>query len=279
MKIAASLLLTLSFLLAACSRQQGAPMESAAAAAPVVGKPGAGSPAQKRYIALSHQLRMQTPADQLQARFQAIQARCIQAGCEIVSIASEAEGRHRAASATLVARVPPEAFDRFFADTQAQGKLISHMAQAEDKTAEVIDVEARIKNLEAFKARVTELLAKRTATLKETLEAEQQLASTQADLDSIREKRRQLASQTDMVRIQIDLMASWAGNDASWSAPIVSALSEGGGILASSVGALIMFLIGALPWVFAGWLLLWLPGRRAWRRRKLNAAKAADPAR
>ncbi len=277
MKIAASLLLILS--LAACSQGPGTRMVRAPSSAPQVGKAErAGTPA-ARYIALSHTLRMQVPAEELQARFQAMQAECVKLACEILSITSEAGGRNSSASATLVARVPPAAFERFFADTQAQGKLISHVAQADDLTADVIDVEARIKNLEAFKARVMELLAKRAATLKETLEAEQQLAATQTELDSIREKRRQLANRTDMVRVEIAMVASWAGSDGGWSAPIASALGEAGNMLSYSLAGLITFLVAALPWVVAGWLLVWLPARRVWRRRKLNAAKGADPAR
>lgn len=273
MKIAAALILILC--LGACAK--GTRMVEATSAVPPIGKADSATSTAKRYIALTHKLRMQAPADELQARFGAIQAQCIKLGCEILSIASEAEGRNRSASATLAALVPPAAFERFFADAQAQGKLLSHVAQADDKTADVIDVEARIKNLEAYKARVAELLAKHAATLKDALEAEQQLAATQTELDSIREKRRQLASQTDMVRIEIEIIASWAGSEANWSAPIVSAASEAGDMLAHSLAALLTFLIAALPWVVAGWLLLWLPVR-AWRRR-VNAAKAADPAR
>jgi hypothetical protein len=122
------------------------------------------------------------------------------------------------------------------------------------------------------------LLAKRTATLKEALEAEQQLATTQGELDSIRERRRQLASQTELIRVEIDMEASSLGNSGSWSAPIVASLSDAGEVLAQSLSALITFAVAALPWILAGWLLIWLPMRRAWRRRKASATKAADPA-
>lgn len=276
MKLPATLFL--AFSLVACSGEANRMASSAAFESKVVSS--AAGPAQTtRHIALTHKLTLQAPAAELQANFQAIHRKCIALGCEVLSAVTRAEGRNQAESAVLVARVPPAAFAGFFTDVQSKGKLLVHVADAEDKTAEVIDVEARIKNLEAFKARILELLAKRTATLKEALEAEQQLATTQGELDSIRERRRVLASQTEMIRVDIEIEASSLGNSGSWSAPIVTALGATGELLAHSLGALISFAAVSLPWVVTGWLLIWLPVRRAWRRRKANAAKAADPAR
>jgi hypothetical protein len=281
MKIVTTLLLALAFSLSACSQGKRTVSAAPASAASVPQLAGSapGSAPQVRHIALTHKIALQAPAAELQARFQAIHRQCVALGCEVLSVITKAEGRYQSESGQLIARVPPAAFERFFSGVQAQGKLVLHVAEAEDKTAEVIDVEARIKNLEAFKARILELLAKRTASLKEALEAEQQLATTQGELDSIRERRRQLASQTELIRVEIDLQASSPGSDASWSAPIGSSLGEAGQVLAQSLSALITFSVAALPWILAGWLLIWLPLRRAWRRRKASAATAADRAR
>ena len=215
MKLPATLFL--AFSLVACSGEANRMASSAAFESKVVSS--AAGPAQTtRHIALTHKLTLQAPAAELQANFQAIHRKCIALGCDVLSAVTRAEGRNQAESAVLVARVPPAAFAGFFTDVQSKGKLLVHVADAEDKTAEVIDVEARIKNLEAFKARILELLAKRTATLKEALEAEQQLATTQGELDSIRERRRVLASQTEMIRVDIEIEASSLGNSGSWSA-------------------------------------------------------------
>jgi len=280
MKIVPLLLLTLSLSLAACSKGGHAPAEPSPSMPQMVdAASGKTAAAPKKFIALSHRLTMLLPADQLQPRSQALQAQCLQAGCEILSVDTQTATHGQAARATMTARVPPAAFERFFAATQAQGTLLAHYATAEDKTAQVIDVEARINNLEAFKGRILELLAKRTASLKEALEAEQQLANTQAELDSIREQRRRLASETEMVRIEINLVTERGDGARTWSAPITSALKDAGSVLAASLGGLITFAVAVLPWALAGWLLLWIPIRRLWRRRKLNAAKAADPVR
>src|SRR6478735_1912916 len=116
MKIATTFFLM--FCLAGCARGPATRMVAAPSSAPQVASAerAPGTPA--RFIALSHKLRMLAPENQLQAQFQAIQAQCLALGCELLSVTSEAGSRHQPASASLVARVPPAAFDKFFADTQ-----------------------------------------------------------------------------------------------------------------------------------------------------------------
>jgi hypothetical protein len=144
-------------------------------------------------------------------RFSAIQAECLTLGCEIIGAEQSAKMPHHAARATLTARVPPAALAGFFKGLQAHGRLLSQSGTSEDKSAEVVDVEARIKNLEALKARVLELMAKQAGTLQDLLAAEKQLAETQAAFDSIHEQRRVLARDTEMVRLDIELVAESAG--------------------------------------------------------------------
>jgi hypothetical protein len=267
--------------LAGCAKKEESyaysapPSERQRVAAPVAGPAGAGVPQKaERFIARSHKLTLQTPAAALQSQFLAIQAECEKLGCEVLSASIEAEAPHQDPNANIVARLPPAAFASFFASAQTRGQLLKHETTSEDKTTEVIDVEARIKNLEALKARILQLLANRTVTLKDALEAEKQLAATQAELDSINGQRRALAKQTDMIKVEITLVAQSLRAEGSWAAPIVDALSGSGEMISTSASVLIMFVVSVLPWV-AALALLWIPIRRAWRRRKLNAASAA----
>jgi hypothetical protein len=159
------------------------------------------------------------------------------------------ETPHSAPEANLTARVPPKSFESFLSGAQAHGKMLAHRSESEDKTAQVIDVEAKLKNLEALRGRVMELLAKRTGNLKETLEAEKQLSETQAELDSINGMRRALAQQTDMVRVEVKLVAESLAAQRSFMAPVAEAFKDSGHIFMTSLGGLIMVVIGALPWV------------------------------
>lgn len=118
----------------------------------------------------------------------------------------------------------------------------------------MIDVDARIKNLEALKARVLEPLAKNTGSLKDMLDAEKQLAETQPALDSIHGQRRVRASQTDIIRIDIELRPQSLRmrpqslrTEGSWAAPVAIAAGEAGLVLMNSVAFLLTAAVALLP--------------------------------
>lgn len=229
----------------------------------------------RRYIASAHELELTAPAATLHEHFSAIQAECLKLGCEILDSKQFIESPYQPASASMVARVPPKAFNTFLSSTKTHGKLLSHHSASEDKTAEVIDVEARIKNLEALRARITELLAKRTGDLKETLEAERQLTETQSQLDSINGQRRMLAKQTDMVRVTINLVTQTLAAENSFAAPVSEALKDSGLVFMSSLGMLITLVIGGMPWLVL-LVVLFYGVRRLRRKLKRRAAARGE---
>jgi hypothetical protein len=242
-------------------------------AAPSAQAPGAVT---GRHLALKHEIDLSVPEGALSRHFQALQQQCLKLGCEIVGVDHNISRQHTGASANLSARVPPAAFPQFFSGLQANATLRRHRSESVDKTAEVIDVDARIKNLEALRARVLALLATRTGSLKDTLDAEKQLSETQAALESIHGQRRALASLTEMVRVDINLYEETLETEGKLSAPVMSALSKTGEVLMNSVGVLITVVAALLPWALVLGLLAW-PLRRVWRRRR--AAKALASAR
>lgn len=272
MKIILSCLIALS--LVACSAKEGArsaSQEPEYKAAPPAASGSAQQGEARRYIAYKHSIMLQTPAASLQQQFRAIQAECLKLGCEIVSASHVAQRPNQMPRASLIARVPPKDFDSFFSTTLTHGDLLQHTSESDDKTAEVIDVEARIKNLEALRKRVLDLLEKRAGNLKEMLEAEKQLAETQSQLDSINGQRRALARQTDMVRVEIELQSESFRVEGSWIAPVADAAKESGHTLMLSIGALMMFVVTVAPWALV-FFVVFFPLRRAWRKRKLKAA-------
>jgi hypothetical protein len=273
-------LFALLLALAGCSDQSGGIGMSGGrtyASAPVVVNAEVATPqapaaaATRRYLALKHSVELWVPEDTLPQRFKAMQEQCLKLGCEILSVDQNIKGPGQTGHASLTARVPPAAFPVFFSGIQAQAKLRRHQSDSEDKTTEVIDVDARIKNLEALKVRVLELLASKAGTLKDMLDAEKQLSETQAALDSINGQRRALASLTDMVRIEISLSEETLATQGNWTAPVAQALARTGEVLMESLGMLITVVVALLPWALLLALLSW-PLRRAWRRRKVAKA-------
>ena len=275
-----SILFALILTLAGCSKSEPMGMSSGRARMGSVAElaPGSKGPAQaaRRYLALKHRVTLLVPAEALAQQFAAIQAECLKLGCEILTAGQETESPGQDASATLAARVPPAAFSGFFTGIQTHGKLLSHYSESADKTAEVIDVEARIKNLEALKARVLELLAQKAGTLKDMLDAEKQLSETQASLDTINGLRRVLASQTDMVEIAIELKAKSLKTEGSWTAPVAMAADDAGEVLMKSLAFLLTATVALLPWALIIGLVV-LPLLRMWRRRRAARPVTEQP--
>lgn len=252
------------------NRMLPAPIADEAASSIGGGAPAAGARA-GRHIALRHVLVFEAPAEVLQKRFDAIHAECLKLGCIVLNAKQTIATSDQYGKASLSARIPPAAFNTFLQGAHAQGKLLQHNQDSDDKTAEVIDVDAKIKNLTALRDRISELLAKRTGKLDEVLAAERQLAETQSQLDGIQMMRKALAAETELVRVDIELVAERLAVKGSWAEPTMNALDESGRVLMASLGAMITFVVAALPWV----LLLSVPFfllRRMWRDSKTKSA-------
>lgn len=273
----------LALLLSACSAKnesgQGIGMSGryTAASAPVadaVMEQEAKPLPTRRYIALRHSLKVEAPEADLHKHFDAIQAACIKLGCIVLDADQSLSRPNQNASATLTARIPPQAFDAFLKTMLEHGKLLQHKRDSEDLTAQVIDVDAKIANLTALKTRILDLLAKKTGNMEEVLAAEAQLSKTQADLDSILGQRKALASQTDMTRVELHLVTESLHAEESWLAPVAEAATTSGHVLMSSLGVMITVVVALLPWLLIVIpLFLWL--RKLYRARKARRAQAA----
>ncbi len=168
--------------------------------------------------------------------------------------------------ASLEARVPPANAAALLARLTALGTVARHETSSEDKTDEVIDVEARLKNMAAFRDHLRVLMNRNGAKLAEAMEVERELVRVQSELDSLASRRKALAAQTGQVRIAVTINAHPAVLEAGTWAPLHEAVIGSGRVLARSLAGLISFLAAAAPW-----LLVVVPplglAARAWRQR------------
>ena len=146
---------------------------------------------------------------------------------------------------------------------------------SEDKTAEVIDVEARIKNRTEFRDSLRLMLRDTTTrrTMADLLEIQRTLSDTQAELDAHAAQRKVLEQQTSKQHLQIQFSPTrtLVQGGGSYS-PIGRALREAGDVLAESVAALITFAAAVLPWLLLVVLPLGWITRVLWRRRRARKA-------
>lgn len=291
------LLLVLSLSLAACDQVQ-APSEEAAlveAAPPSAPAPqslqraggmGAGAQADlaaepaaaERHIAVRQMLTVESPGDQLPDLFNKVRAQCGTLRCELLTASLRQETPRQAAGASLSLRVAPEDADKLLAALQGGGAVIVQQdTHSEDLTAQVIDVQAHIRNRTEFRDSLRALLARPDAqrALKDVLEIQRTLTQTQAELDSHAAQLKALQSRTRMQQIDIELRAERRVVSGGGSNPIARAWEQAGETLAYSAAAVITFVAAALPWLPVALLPLW--GLRVlWRRRRARRLQARE---
>ena len=162
------------------------------------------------------------------------------------------------ASASLVLRVPPEAFDRTVADLARLGDERSRQLGTEDVTEQVVDLEARLATQRASVARVRALLDEAQA-LSDVVAIEGELTKRTADLESLQARLEALTAQVDLstVTLRLDGDPDQAAGDALGFADGLrggwAALVTTGRLLGVTLGALLPFLPVAVVLALVAW--------------------------
>jgi len=221
-----------------------------------------------RHIAYTHRYAIEAERAKLRAVLDAHLARCRQLDCVVVNQSFEEENDNAAPRAALTARVARKDKNPFTeALKSGDGRVIRQATAAEDKTLQVVDIEARMANLTQLRDRLRKLMADPKAGIKEAVEIERQLAQTQGELDSMQAQRRFLAQQTERELFEIAYQSRRSAIERSVFEPVKDALLSFGSVFMQSVAVLITFCAAAVVWIMllavVGWLI-----RRWLRRRK-----------
>lgn len=255
-----------------CSRPEPVAMDRAALSAPAAApaRPAADEAPVRRHIAVRHELHLQTDAQAVESAWRSAHEACLAAGCEVLASGVSRDDARRPASAQLDVRVPPEKLDAFLKALSTLGSIGQHTQSAEDKTDEVLDVEARLKNMAEFRDNLRRLMASKGANLKDLIEVERELVRVQSELDSLASRRKALASLTEKVRVSVHITARASVLEEGVWSPVTDAVRGAGRLLAQSLGGLISFVVAVLPWTLllaaVGWAV-----RAVWRRRRRAA--------
>jgi len=108
------------------------------------------------------------------------------------------------AQSTISGHVPAASLDAFLTSASALGTVVSLSTSAYDVTSQKVDLDARISSLTASIDRLRQLMSN-AANVSDLLAAEGQLASRQADLDSLTSQRSYLAQQVDMSMVSVTI--------------------------------------------------------------------------
>jgi Domain of unknown function (DUF4349) len=102
----------------------------------------------------------------------------------VINSSVTARTRESLPSAAVTVRVAPEDTQKLMGQVEKQGSIVQHTTESEDKTSAVVDTDAKIKNLTGFRDHLRTMFTKPSATVKDSVEIQQQLTEVQSQLDS-----------------------------------------------------------------------------------------------
>lgn len=188
-----------------------------------------------------------------------------------------AEGRGTAMTLTL--RVPAAGYQAAMDKLATLGRVTDRQEQAEDVTANLVDLQSRIETMKASVARVRALLAK-ADKVGDVVAIESELSSREADLESLQRRMAALSGQASLSTITVTLLGVVVGT----AKPVVEpdqrsgflgglangwdALVKAGSGFLAFVGTILPFLPIVAVLVLAGW----------WARRRVRARQVSSGA-
>ncbi|MBF5006120.1 DUF4349 domain-containing protein [Diaphorobacter caeni] len=259
---------------------------AAAAAAPLPPQEPVAMAAPERFLAVRHEMQIETPAADLAGLWASVKERCEQLDCLVEASALQRETSHSAGGAYLSMRVNPRDFAMLTSAIGGNAKVLNHQTSSEDKTGEVIDVEAQIKNRSEYRDSLRELLREKDVKRKLTdlMEIRDTLSQVQSEIDAAQAQRKVLekdtAKQYVHMRFQPQQVAlsgtysPWLQTwERAWNAMAGSAQSM---VIGTAALLPVLAVLGVLALVFA--LVMRRVSRARRNAREVAATVVASPA-
>lgn len=232
-----------------------------------------------RFVAVRHKLEIVEASSGLAKSVEAVVAFCGTIQCEVLSSSVTNETAVLSPSGNIAARVAPPDLSKFLEFVGKQGKIAQHSTESEDKTAAVIDVEAKLKNQTDFRDSLRRMLTRPGVSVADLLQIQEKLAEAQAELDSEATQRKVLANETEKVYVEIAFRAEQRTISRGAFASVGQALRDFGSDFGDSLATLISAVAAIIPWLIVIIPGLWFLVRAVRRlRERRRAAKAVAPA-
>lgn len=107
-------------------------------------------------------------------------------------------------SVSLTVKVPQPKLESFLAHVAKKGKVLSKSIHSRDVTNELVDINARLKNLTSLRSKFR-ILLDRAKTVDEILTIEKELSRIQTDIDRIEGHRKSLKNQVELSSVYIEI--------------------------------------------------------------------------
>lgn len=151
-------------------------------------------------------------------------------------------------SATLTLRIPADRLDAVVEDLRALGTVDQFATTASDVTNEVTDLDAHISTLQASTKRIEALLVD-AKDITDIIKLEDELASRQADLESLEAQQRGLGDQVALSTIELSLTTVPVAIEDESPSTFFDGLAAGWNGLVNFVSVALVVFGALLPWL------------------------------
>ena len=196
----------------------------------------------------------------------ALDAAAAQAGGYMES-SSEYSGTEDSRSVSLTYRVPQENYDSFLAAIAEAGNVTYKNQQADDVTAQYLDVETRLENLKAQRTRLQELQAQ-ADNLSDLLQIETSLTDVQSQIESWQSQLDWYSNQVQQCTVYVNLseVQNYTPTDESFLGSVGAAFAQGWSNFVNGLQQLAVWLAGAWPVVLV--VAAAAAGFAVWRKKR-----------
>lgn len=210
-------------------------------------------------LAFTNALTLDMPAASVEPRFTRARDACMndeKLKCILIEAALNLDpGGSAMHSATLRVRLPHESVDVFETSVLAplpgeapgQVGVRDRTTSAEDLSKDAEDTDAQLRQLDGYRASLEALLGKPGAKIEDLLKIKQELAGTQAQIEQLTSRKRDIGERVDTELVVISMRTADGMGDRF--SEVRKAWRRSGKTFGESAGAALHFTFAVIPWV------------------------------
>ncbi len=220
-------------------------------------------------LALAYKLALVVPADQVRPLMESHQEACERAGadqCQVLGANASADGDEKA-TAELTLRATP-AWMRVFrtrAEADAKdlgGRIDAAATDSDDLSSDIVDTEAAQRARAEEEARLAELMKRRTSSLQDTLQVEQEITRVQGEMDQAASELAAMKTRIVMQTVTVAYASPAVVAPKGEAAPLQAAERGFMGNVYAGLAALMWVASFLLPFALVGAPIAWWVARR-----------------
>lgn len=178
---------------------EAAPLEAGAAANRAVAKSAVAPPMIAYWVTMTVEVKEFAPAKEKLLK-------AVEEAGGYVAQASAAETPNQPQRADLTVRVPVEKLQSVLEQVRGLGRVVHEQLSSEEVTAQVVDLEARLRNSRATEERLISVLEQRTGKVADILQVEREIARTREEIERMEAQRKNLVARVELATVAVTLV-------------------------------------------------------------------------